>query len=802
MLHVQELFVLLFIFRGVVAVNINQAFEAGFDAKKWLKSYEIVNVTVKFNSTDEHGGTPLCYLHFEHKNENFTFGLVKFEQIPSPIQVNVDGHEIDFSVISKELTMYRGASFNNNVYMSCNIMITHDGIDGVMHIGNETIIIEPLKSRNRISRNNHCIEGYCKRLELYPCIFYRPEDMIDTTNGSYALPMDELISKHYTKTRYQTNTTVKSREKRNADYTDCTLHLVADHTFYQDIGNGDVSNTISKMLYLVTEANTVFRSTDFDGDGSGDNVGFFISRLSIFTDEHYKMGDTSLTVYKYLDLFSEYNFDDVCLGIAFANRDFADGVLGLAWVASSDFFGAAGGICQNRKIYEGTEYSLNTNIITTVNHGERVPIFKSALTLAHELGHSFGSPHDDTADVSCVPNNDFGNYIMYPYANDGSKPNHMVFSSCSVGYIFPVITTKGSRCFSRTTEVCGNGIKEEGEECDCGTSGICDFLDKTCTASDVDNSNPDPPCTVRRMSGCQCSSVSSPCCSAECQFAQSWKLCRIGGECVRPTYCSGTSGDCPQIVFEPDTKLCNNNRKTCSAGKCTGSICRLSDSTECECSPGHFECHVCCLTDSGLCLPTMINETYITKSVGSSCRQMQGFCDADADCILQDPDSVVKRLKDAFSQKHVNEVAEWIQSHWYYVTAGAACFLFVACIFVATCRQKMDVHTKAFMYGQFMRIKREAELQKRYIEGRKKVADSKYKRILEKVETGSNNMALSKAVARLKTFFPTAPSHELHKVLKMSSKEEMAVLLIVMKGFPFRSISKPVTFEDEGSLIN
>ena len=51
-----------------------------------------------------------------------------------------------------------------------------------------------------------------------------------------------------------------------------------------------------------------------------------------------------------------------------------------------------GGICERYQTFSGgVRKTLNTGIVSLLNYGRRVPTGVSALTFAHEAGHSFGS---------------------------------------------------------------------------------------------------------------------------------------------------------------------------------------------------------------------------------------------------------------------------------------------------------------------------------------------------------------------------------------------------------------------------
>lgn len=130
------------------------------------------------------------------------------------------------------------------------------------------------------------------------------------------------------------------------------------------------------------------------------------------------------------------DFKDYCLSYTFTSRDFSDGTLGLAWLASST--GAVGGICEKPVSIQGVTKSLNSGIVTVVNFNSRVPEIVNQLTFAHEVGHSLGSEHDPSSS-DCSPSSSSGKYVMYSRATTGLQTNNNRFSSCSVTQMETVV---------------------------------------------------------------------------------------------------------------------------------------------------------------------------------------------------------------------------------------------------------------------------------------------------------------------------------------------------------------------------
>ncbi|KAK2616751.1 hypothetical protein QQS21_000363 [Conoideocrella luteorostrata] len=232
--------------------------------------------------------------------------------------------------------------------------------------------------------------------------------------------------------------------------------------------------------------------------------------------------------------------------------------VGIAWI---------GTVCNGAS--GRSQGTLGTNVVVRTRSEWQV--------LAHEIGHNFGAVHDCTENCNsgssserCCPYSQSscdasGRYIMNPASTTGMSE----FSPCTIGTICTAMGRNlvRSTCLSGNEDVttissgvCGNGIVEPGEECDCGGAEGCGS-NRCCN-----------PTTCRLVEGAACDASNNGCCTSQCQLSSSGSVCRASlGPCDPEEVCDGSSASCPADVRTPDGQSCGDgsNGTTCASGQCT-----------------------------------------------------------------------------------------------------------------------------------------------------------------------------------------------------------------------------------------
>ncbi|KAM8876232.1 disintegrin and metalloproteinase domain-containing protein 10-like isoform 1-T1 [Synchiropus picturatus] len=469
---------------------------------------------------------------------------------------------------------------------------------------------------------------------------------------------------------------VHVRKKRDADKVVCELLIQTDHLFFKKFGSREaVKVEISNYLRAVNE---IYRPIDFNGI---QNIGFVAKRTKINTTERGKDRSNpfrfaNIGIEKFLDLNADQNHDEYCLAYVFTDRDFDDGVLGLAYVGSP-----SAGICAKSALQANRrKQSLNTGVITIQNYNTYIPDKVKFVTFAHEIGHNFGSKHDVTP--ACTPGQSKvpsekanGNFIMFPKATSGDKPNNDKFSPCSIDMMSKVLKSKKDLCFVESgLPICGNKIVEEGEVCDCGDEEECD--DPCCYNSDEDRGK-----RCQLQPGKLCSPSQGPCCTEECTFKEDNVLCREESECAKDGFCNGKSAMCPPSEGKKDLTVCNSDTQVCINGICSGSICQRHGLEACHIpnTGGYVDIEVLCYvqceekSNPDSCaysgsdqLAKHFKNRNISLQPGAPCDDFTGYCDVFAKCRAVDADGPLLILTNAlFNPKLYESLLEWVMDFWW-----------------------------------------------------------------------------------------------------------------------------------------
>uniref|UniRef100_G1TZ32 Disintegrin and metalloproteinase domain-containing protein 20-like n=1 Tax=Oryctolagus cuniculus TaxID=9986 RepID=G1TZ32_RABIT len=159
--------------------------------------------------------------------------------------------------------------------------------------------------------------------------------------------------------------------------------------------------------------------------------------------------------------------------------------------------------------------------------------YEFALAVSHELGHNLNMQHDVDTCICGKPT-----CLM----SEGEILTS-AFSNCSISALMDTVQKKP--CIRNIPyfikDLCGNGVVEENEQCDCGTFQMC-TQDPCCLTN----------CTLRPGAAC-----GFGLCCKNCQFRASGEVCREkDNECDLPEWCNGMWHECPEDVYVRNGQTC------------------------------------------------------------------------------------------------------------------------------------------------------------------------------------------------------------------------------------------------------
>uniref|UniRef100_A0A3P9HKL2 Zinc metalloproteinase-disintegrin-like brevilysin H2a n=1 Tax=Oryzias latipes TaxID=8090 RepID=A0A3P9HKL2_ORYLA len=435
-------------------------------------------------------------MHLEKNNKLLTKEYSETYYQEDGTQVTTIPHDIDHCY-------YQGKIVNDSE--SSVSISTCDGLRGYLRTSAQKYVIEPLSGSDE---GDHTLKTFSEETA--------PPPVCGVTNITWSEDFEPPTSR--IQSRFGGRSIVQQQKY-------IELFLVADNREYLKM-NKDMQKLRQRVFEIVNFVNLVYKP-----------LKTFIALVGL---EVWSNGDLititnpagqnldAFTKWRNSELKKRKNHDNAHL---ISGIDFEGSTVGLAFV---------GTLCSDHSV--GVIQDHNNNAIAV------------GATLAHEMGHNLGMNHDDSSACACA-----GDSCIMAAALSWNVPR--TFSSCSSSTYERYLTDRSPSCLLdkpdykslETPPVCGNGFKEEGEQCDCGTLNEC--TNPCCNAT-----------TCKLTEGSQC--AEGQCCE-NCKILPTTRECRRKqDDCDLAEYCDGKSNTCPEDVFAVNGLPCDRGLGYCYNGQC------------------------------------------------------------------------------------------------------------------------------------------------------------------------------------------------------------------------------------------
>ncbi|XP_063983503.1 disintegrin and metalloproteinase domain-containing protein 33 isoform X5 [Diachasmimorpha longicaudata] len=462
--------------------------------------------------------TSLLIKAFNHK---FRLDLELNTQLLAPNLMQKDFLSHDAEQVSKQeiehcyyhgtVRDYPGASA---AFHTCN------GVSGVIHLGNETFVIQPFYGGDLSQRHPHVI-------------------FEARTKANKGCGIASNIERRLTKNRRQKHVlglseTIGDRYKR--DVREATKYIetamVIDKAMFDKRNGSSRAEVVHDAIQVANIADLYFRTLN--------------TRVSVVYIETWSGGnqaqiESGMEINRAIQNFNDY----IVRKMYKSTQDT------IQMLTGETFQGGESGVAAHATVCSPKSVGISVDLNTYEPH-------LLAGTMAHMIGHNIGMQHDDGRE-NCYCR-DWHGCIMAQSIVGADNVQPYKFSECSkADYEEALKAAHGICLFNKPNELetrlCGNRVIDADEECDCGTLDDCPDIDPCCD-----------PITCKLKAEAEC--ASGPCCN-ECKLLPRGSICReSSNECDLPEVCTGESGQCPVDLYKKNGKPCANNESFCFSGFC------------------------------------------------------------------------------------------------------------------------------------------------------------------------------------------------------------------------------------------